>query len=220
MVAGMTADELFAANLDLATACREHPFLQGIASGDLDRVDFAAYVGQDAAFLDAFVRAYALAIARAPDREAMRAFKALLDGGIEELELHHGYAARWGVDLEPEPAPATRSYTDFLLRVAALEPAGHVCAAMAPCMRLYAWLGQQLHPVTAADSPYREWVETYAQPDFEELARTLERLLDRLGGDPATVADHYRTAMRLELAFFAAPHDAAAGGGANGPVVG
>lgn len=205
----MTAAELFAANLDLATACRDHPFLRGIASGALERRAFAAYVGQDAAFLDAFVRAYALAIARAPDRQAMLAFKALLDGGIEELELHRGYAARWGVDLDPEPAPATRAYTDFLLRVAALEPAGHVCAAMAPCMRLYAWLGQELEPATAAGSPYREWVETYADPGFEALARTLEELLDRLGGDPVTLADHYRTAMRLELGFFAAHHDGA-----------
>lgn len=207
----MTAAELFAANLDLATACRDHPFLQGIASGALDRRAFAAYVAQDAAFLDAFVRAYALATAKAPDRESMLAFKALLDGGVEELALHRGYAARWGVDLDPEPRPATSAYTDFLLRVAALEPVGHACAAMAPCMRLYAWLGQQLRPVTAASSPYREWVETYADAGFEALAATLERLLDRLGGDPSTIAAHYRTAMRLELAFFAAAHDDGAG---------
>lgn len=206
----MTAAELFAANLDLATACRDHPFLQGIASGRLDRRVFVAYVAQDAAFLDAFVRAYALALAKAPDREAVLVFKALLDGGIEERLLHDGYAARWGVDLDPTPAPATSAYTDFLLRVAALEPAGHVAAAMAPCMRLYAWLGQQLRPITAEDSAYREWVVTYADPGFEELAATLERLLDRLGGDPATTAAHYRTAMRLELAFFDAHHD---GGG-------
>jgi thiaminase/transcriptional activator TenA len=45
-------------------------------------------------------------------------------------------------------------------------------------------------------------VESYAAPGFQRLATTLEDLLDRLGGEPALVADHYRTAMKLELAFF------------------
>ena len=200
----MRAAELFEANRDLAEACRDAAFVQGIASGALARSAFCFYIAQDATFLEAFARAYALGVARAPDREVMAAFKSLLDGGFEELQLHRGYAARWGVDLAPEPAPATLAYTDFLLRVASLEPVANVCAAMTPCMRLYAWLGRELQPVTAADSPYREWVETYADAGFQELAATLEALLDRLGGDRAAVAQRYRTAMRLELAFFTA----------------
>lgn len=204
MVAAVQAAELFDANRDLALACRDHPFVQGIAIGTLDRAAFCFYVAQDATFLDAFVRAYALGVARSPDRQAMTTFKSLLDGGYEELDLHRGYAARWRVDLSPDPAPATRAYTDFLLRVAALEPVGHLCAAMTPCMRLYAWLGRELQPVASPDSPYREWVETYADPEFEQLAVTLEALLDRLGGDPTVIESHYRTAMRMELDFFGA----------------
>ena len=198
----MKAGELFDANLDLARACRHHPFVTGIASGRLDRAAFCFYIAQDATFLDAFVRAYALGVAKAPDHEAMTTFKALLDGGVEELQLHGSYAARWGVSLAQEPAPATRAYTDFLLRVGALEPPAHLCAAMTPCMRLYAWLGAELQQVTAANSPYREWVESYADPGFQRLAVTLEDLLEGLGGDPAVIANHYRTAMSLELAFF------------------
>lgn len=202
----MGAGDLFTANLDLAEECLSHPFVQGIATGNLARGAFCFYVAQDAVFLDAFVRAYALALAKAPDREAMHALKALLDGALDELALHRSYAERWGVDIAVEAAPATRAYTDFLLRVAALEPAGHACAAMAPCMRLYAWLGQQLAPRVDDASPYKEWVDTYADPGFDELAAGLEDLLDRLDGDPAAHASHYRTAMELELAFFAAAH--------------
>ena len=196
------AAELFGRNADIAHACCNHPFLDGIATGALDRASFAFYVGQDAAFLQAFVRAYGLAIAKAPDRASMLVFKTLLDGGLEELQLHAAYAATWGVDLDPEPAPATSAYTDFLLRVAALEPAGHIAAAMAPCMRLYAWLGTELAPRTSPASDYREWVDTYASDTFQALAQSLDDLVDRLGGDPDVVAAHYATAMRLELAFF------------------
>lgn len=203
----MTASALFDENLDVAAACRDHPFVQGIASGSLDRAAFAFYIGQDAVFLGAFARAYALCLAKAPDTATMTVFKELLDGVFDELELHRSYSARWGVDLDAEPAPATLAYADFLLRVAALEPPGHTCAAMAPCMRLYAWLGRELAPVVADGSPYREWVETYADPAFEQLACRLEELLDRLGGDAPVLASHYRTAMRLEHAFFDAAHD-------------
>ena len=203
----MKAAELFEANGDVARACRDHPFVQGIATGSLDRAAFCFYVAQDASFLDAFARAYALGLAKAPDRSSMSSFKALLDGALDELALHRQYAARWDVDLADEPAPATTAYTDFLLRVAALEPAGHLCAAMTPCMRLYAWLGRELAPNVRPESPYREWVDTYSDPAFEALAATLEELLDRLGGDAETIASHYRTAMRLELAFFAAALD-------------
>lgn len=197
------ARRLWEEHRPLAEAQLAHPFVQGIATGDLPRERFAAYVAQDAYFLDAFARAYALAAAKSPDGETLREFADLLAGVLDELALHAGYAARWGIDLQPHPAPATLAYTDFLLRVASLEAAGHAAAAMTPCMRLYAFLGQAL----AADgidpsSRYREWVETYASDEFEALAARLERLLDRLGGDEQALRAHYRTAMMLEHRFW------------------
>ena len=198
---------LWNANADLARACLEHGFVQGIASGELPRERFVSYVEQDAFFLEGFARSYALAFAKA-GREALGEVRALLDGVFAELELHRGYAERWGARLDPEPAPATLSYTDFLLRVAWSEPVGRILAAMTPCMRLYAFLGQRLVDVAAADSPYREWVETYADADFERLARRMEALLDGHDDGSDAIAGHYRTAMRLEHAFF----DQAGGG--------
>ena len=193
---------LWRASSDVAHACLRHPFVTGIADGTLPRHAFTHYIGQDAFFLDAFARAYALGLARSPDAGTLRRFKSLLDGAVEELDLHSSYAERWGVDLDPAPTSATRAYTDFLLRVAALEPLGHLCAAMTPCMRLYAWLGQSLAPAADPASPYREWVSTYAAEEFEELAATMEALMDELSDGGAATADRYATAMQLELAFF------------------
>ena len=57
----------------------------------------------------------------------------------------------------------------------------------------------------------QEWVDTYSDPGFEELAASLERLLDRYAGrleDPKSrmeeVRKLYVRAMELELGFFAA----------------
>jgi thiaminase/transcriptional activator TenA len=205
----VTAADLWRQSRDLADACLDHPFVQGIASGELAIQRFRVYVAQDAYFLEAFARGYALALARCPDREGLGVLKDLLVGVFEELQLHQGYAERWGISLSPEPLPATSAYCDFLLSTASLEPSGHTVAAMTPCMRLYAFLGQQLAPQLDPESPYREWVETYSSPDVEALASRLEELLDRYGGEPERLARLYRRAMELELAFFQAAWEAA-----------
>lgn len=196
------AAQLWADNADLAEACRTHPFVQGIATGELARDGFVFYVEQDAFFLGAFSRAYALAFAKAPDAETMQEIRELLDGVVEELRLHHDYAARWGADLTTAPSPATSAYTDFLLRVAWSEPIGRIFAAMTPCMRLYAHLGQQLAGHTGENSPYREWVDTYNDAEFEALAARMEALLDRFDDGGQQAARHYRTAMAREHDFF------------------
>lgn len=200
---GRLARRLWADNADLAAAALAHPFVRGIADGTLPRERFAGYVAQDAFFLEAFARAYALAVAHSPDRAALEAFADLLAGVREELRLHDTFAARWGIDLAAvEPVPTTLGYTEFLLATAARGDVGEICAAMTPCMRLYAHLGRALSDGPA--DPYAEWVTTYADPAFEELAVTLERLLDAYASDTADVRRAYRRAMHLELAFFQA----------------
>jgi thiaminase/transcriptional activator TenA len=195
--------ELWAGSADLARAALAHPFVTGIADGSLPRDRFAGYVAQDAFFLESFARAYALGVAHSRDRVTLEAFADLLAGVRDELRLHDGYATRWGIDLAAvEPAPATLAYTDFLLATAALGDAGETCAAMTPCMRLYAHLGRAL--AARAAGPYREWVDAYADPAFEQLAGTLEALLDRTATDSPAVRRAYRRAMQLELDFFVA----------------
>ena len=193
--------DLWAANAEPAAAALAHPFVRGIADGTLPRERFAGYLAQDAFFLESFARAYALGVAHSRDRPTLDAFADLLAGVREELRLHSSYAARWDIDLTAvQPAPATLAYTDFLLATAALGGPGLTCAAMTPCMRLYAHLGQSL--AGRARGPYTEWVATYADPGFEQLAATLEALLDRTAEDGPATRRAYRRAMQLELAFF------------------
>ncbi|MGI9658570.1 MAG: TenA family protein, partial [Gaiellaceae bacterium] len=191
----MLSDDLWQSSRLTAERCLSHPFVLGIASGELPREAFQHYVAQDAFFLDAFARAYALCASRAPDAEAERVFEELRTAVEDELQLHHSYAERWGVDLAVEPAAATRAYTEFLLDVASREPVGHVAAAMAPCMRLYAWLGQELVHVAQEASAYKEWVDTYGSPEFEAHAAKLEALLSALPIAETVARAHYAKAM-------------------------
>lgn len=199
------SENLWSENAEVASATLAHPFVRGIGDGSLPRERFAEYVAQDAFFLESFARAYALALVRSTDTTTLLTLADLLAGVRAELGLHSAYAASWGIDMAGvTPLPATLAYTEFLLATAATSDLAVVFAAMTPCMRLYAWLGQSLDAERAG--PYADWVRTYADPGFDALAAQLERLLDDQGDASPAVHTAYRRAMQLELAFFHAAH--------------
>lgn len=201
--------DLWQANQALAIACLKHPFVQGIGDGSLSRNQFAYYVGQDAFFLKAFARAYSLAAAKAIDWEGFSTFHVLADGALEELKLHHGYAAKWQVDLQTvKPGVTTRRYTDFLMATAWSSESCLTAAAMAPCMRLYAFLGQELARNGTQEHQYADWVRTYSDSEFDQLAQQLESLVDNYAGATPLAQSTYRYAMQCERDFFQAALDA------------
>lgn len=198
----------------LAKASLSSGFLTALADGTLPKANFAGYVAQDKFFLEAFARAYTLALNRLPaeDQEGIMGFAALVRGVVDELKLHASYAAKWGVDMKTvNPAPACQSYVDFLMDVVTdgARDVAACAAAMVPCMRLYAFLGQALRAANAPAGPYQEWVDTYADTGFEELAASLEAMLDRYAAGATTkkvaeLRELYVKAMELELDFFEA----------------
>jgi thiaminase/transcriptional activator TenA len=196
------AHTLWQANADWAQRILAHPFVRGLGDGSLPVESFKRYVAQDAYFLEAFARAYAFCLANSMARQDLHDFAELIAGVLEELKLHKSYAERWQVELASvTPVPATQAYVGFLLTNARRGHLGDTIAAMTPCMRLYAWLGQSLAVGNVAPL-YSEWVKTYADPGFEALAARLESLLDQHASDSESVRTNYRRAMELEYGFF------------------
>lgn len=195
---------LWTGSRGLAEECLVHPFVRGLANGNLDRDAFKHFVAQDTFFLRAFFRAYALAAVRVVEKSNVaRTLHGLMGGVLDELKLHTTYARNLGIDLENvRPNPAARAYTDFLLRTAWTADIGEIMAAMTPCMRLYAYLGQELAAGDHSRNPYRAWIETYSSEEFEALARELESLLDQLADATPAVVSAYRYAMLCERDFF------------------
>ncbi|CAM6045191.1 unnamed protein product [Sphagnum compactum] len=215
-----------------------NPFVVALAAGTLSITSFQRYIAQDAFFLSSFAEAYGMALQSADDEEAKASIASLQHAVHEELCLHSSFAEKWGLDLtQPDaPNPATTKYTDFLLRTASecvdrasgtrdgellkvtesnVEQRLHRCArtitAMTPCMRLYAFLGQELekHTGMGCKHPYQEWIETYSSVDFEASASQIEQLLDKLSVTfneevQASLEIIYKQAMALEVEFFSA----------------
>lgn len=203
------SQNLWLDNNDLAQKCLNNQFVQGILLGDLNQEKFAYYVSQDAFFLRAFARAYVIAGAKAQEWEDFIKLHGLAEGVLEEMKLHRKYSQSLGIDIDNvEPAVATSRYVDFVMATAWGHNTGMVIVALAPCMRLYAWLGKTLANQQKEKNTYSDWIETYSADDIEELATELESLVDKYAdpNDPQIKAT-YRYAMVCELDFFKAAFD-------------
>ena len=200
--------ESYEALLALCAELAADQFAPHYRKSDVEEPEFDGervhLIPEVATALEAFARAYAYCLAQSSARADLQAFAGLIAGVMDELKLHAAYAERWKVDLAAVvPGAATRAYTEFLIELARLGGIGLTTAAMTPCMRLYAWLGQSLARTKVAPT-YADWVKTYSDPGFEALAVRLETLLDGHASDTTVIRANYRRAMELEYSFFAA----------------
>jgi thiaminase (transcriptional activator TenA) len=194
-------------------AQHEHPFVRGIGDGTLDPVRFRFYVRQDYLFLIEYGRLLALACTRAPRLELMERFAELAHSTLRtEMDLHRAYAVDWGIsrgELERErPHTATRAYTDFLLRTAALGDFAELVAALLPCMWGYSELGQSLaQDRPATEKRYARWIEMYSGEEFANLARWCREVCDEAAAGAGEEAedrmrDAFVASSRYELEFW------------------
>lgn len=117
-----------------------------------------------------------------------------------EIRLHEQKAMALGADLShgvpAAMSSATQAYTDFLMEVAQGEQYGveAVLAAMAPCSRLYGFLGCHLAAKYGTVGPYCEWIKTYSSSTYLAIPALMEKLLDGMEG----LADYGKACCREE----------------------
>ena len=76
--------------------------------------------------------------------------------------------------------PSTLNYTNFLLETASKGTFVEIVTAITPCLHLYVWIGQSLRKENySPTNPYSEWINTYEDEILENLAKSLELLLDK-----------------------------------------
>ena len=76
-----------------------HPFVQQLAEGTLAKSAFRRYLTQDYLFLIHFARSYALLVSKLRTLPEMRAAAASMNAILNEVPLHVGYCAQWGISL-------------------------------------------------------------------------------------------------------------------------
>ena len=122
--------------------------------------------------------------------------------------MHKELSLSLGIDLASvRPLASTQLYVEFLDRNAASSSVSLICASMAPCMTLYAFIGQRaVENRLCSDPSVNRWVREYSSSEFQAYTTQLEELLDRYAAEEQKTVDdldaNYRTAMELEYAFF------------------
>jgi len=194
----------------------DHEFVTRLAAGTLDQACFRHFLAQDYVFLIHFARAWGLAAFKAERLEEIRSASEVLHTLIHhELDMHVQYCAAWGMDAEelertPEARP-NMAYTRYVLERGLGGDALDLLVALAPCVCGYAEIGREriAHPDTRLEgNPFRDWLETYASDEFQELSATVSTRLDRLAAERAPAARMaslertFREATRLEIGFW------------------
>ena len=199
----------------------DHDFVRRLADGSLPEACFRHYLTQDYLFLIHFSRAYALAVYKADDLDDMRQAAATLDALLNtEMVLHLRCCARWGLsekDMAAVPeADANLAYTRFVLDTGMAGDFLDLLVALAPCVLGYGEIGVRLlskPSIPLEANPYREWIEAYGGPEYQDVAQAAAAQIDRvarrrLGDEPSqsprwtALSGTFRVATRLEIGFW------------------
>ena len=190
-----------------------HPTVRGIASGDLDQTRFRSWLVQDYLFLLDYVRLFALAAARPPDTDTLGRLVDLAYATFhQELSLHRGYAAEFGLaeadwsgprsHLNAPPTPTSCSAPPR-------PPSSPKCwpRCCPACGATPSWAGRLAATGLPTEPRYRRWIQTYADPGFAALAAWCASLLDQAAdGLPAArlaaCERAFLASLRHELAFW------------------
>ncbi|MES5263648.1 thiaminase II [Priestia megaterium] len=166
-----------------------HPFVQGMGDGTLEKEKFRFYMIQDYLYLIDYAKLFAIGAMKATDLQTMGEFAALLDSTLnEEMSLHREYAKKFEIsekELEKaQPSPTTLAYTHYMLHVGQSGTLAELVAALLPCMWSYWEIGKELSEKPGANNEfYREWIEMYSSEEFGELATWCINLFDSLTED-------------------------------------
>lgn len=202
-------EELWAEIAPIYRAILEHPFNRELAEGTLSRERFSFYVRQDTLYLVDFGRALSLLGSRSPVPEHMLDFVTFSAGVFHVEQALHGKLFRTFRIRGPagEKAPACFAYTNYLIATAAHRTYEEGVAAVLPCFWIYREVGRHIYDTTAAENPYRKWIDTYAGPEFsasvdKALIITEAVAAGASGAVRTLMKEAFVTSCRLEWMFW------------------
>lgn len=199
-------------------AYTRHAFVEGLKDGSLPKASFHHYLIQDYVFLVHFSRAWALAVVKAETLDEMKTAAGTVNALINmEMQLHIDTCAGLGIDeatlFAATESAANLAYTRYVLDAGQSGDLCDLLAALSPCVLGYGEIGARLGVEAAADTTYRNWIDTYAGAEFQEVCQEVGAMVDaaltrRIGvpfeGSPrwSRLTDRFVTATRLEVAFW------------------
>ena len=189
-----------------------HPFVRGIAEGDLPLETFKNYIMQDIYYLKHYGKVHAFAAAHADDFSVSASLAEKAKNTAEaELTVHKEHAEILNItdeDIENfKPAPTAYAYTSHLYRASLSGSLAQIIAAILPCYWLYADIGMKYKDADPDEEIYRNWIGMYAsdwfQESTQEMIDLMDDLADKAGEDEKNrITEQFVIAKDYELAFW------------------
>ena len=199
-------------------AYTEHSFVRGLGDGTLPRAAFVHYLIQDYVFLVHFARAWSLAVVKADTLDEMKICASTVDALVNhEMALHVKTCAAEGLDeatlFNAAEEFENLAYTRYVMDAGLQGDFLDLIAALAPCCFGYGEIGLRLKGGASKDTPYIDWINTYADNDYQGVMRNIGQMIDaaiarRMGDDPVNaprwpqLQKRFTTATKLEIAFW------------------
>lgn len=165
-----------------------HPFVQELGAGTLEKEKFKFYLLQDYLYLLEYAKVFAMALTKADDEKMLSNLSAITKATlVDEMKLHHLYMKEFGIsDEEVKSVKASlfnRTYTANMLATALKGDLAETLATVFPCAWTYCDYGKRLkeqYKDNLENNFYKSWIETYSGSDFENSFEWFYDAIDEL----------------------------------------
>ena len=192
-----------------------HPFVQELGKGTLDKEKFKFYLLQDYLYVLQYAKVFAIAAVKSDTEELMAGFtKSQYFSLTKELDLHRKYMTTFGITekefLSVKPSLFNRTYTANMLSFGLTGGLAEVLAAVFPCAWTYADYGKRLKEQYAANLDgnfYKSWIEAYSSDEFSASFQWFYEALDKLtinmpGKEREKIEDIFISSVEFEYLFW------------------
>ena len=175
-----------------------HPFVQELGMGSLDKEKFKFYLLQDYHYLLQYAKVFAIAAVKSDTEELMTRFSTIQYYILSnEMNLHREYMAGFGVSREEmlsvKPSLYNSAYTANMIAAGQTGGLAEVLAVVFPCAWTYADYAKRLKEQYSGrldGNFYKSWIEQYASAEFSD---SFEWFYDTLDNLVSNMTDEQRT---------------------------
>ena len=192
-----------------------HPFVQELGQGTLDREKFRFYLLQDYLYLLQYSKVFASAAIKSDTEELMTRFSKIQYFILaNEMDLHRSYMAEFGIKpeevIDVKSSLYNKTYTANMLAHAQTGGLAELLATVFPCAWTYSDWGKRLKEQYAdrlEGNFYKSWIEKYASKEFEDSFEWFYDALDALTANMTDkqrdkIADIFISSVEFEYLFW------------------
>jgi len=165
-----------------------HPFVQELGKGTLDKEKFKFYLLQDYQYLLQYAKVFAVAAVKSDTEEMMTHFSSIQYRILaKEMNVHREYMTSFGITREEmlsvKPSLYNNAYTANMLALGQTGGLAEIIASVFPCAWTYADYAKRLKKQYAdclESNFYKTWIEKYAGDEFSDSFEWFYDELDKL----------------------------------------